>query len=203
MVANAIKHDQGAFDMMTTITMISAAAAVAGLSIAAIGDSNGTLAVDHATMHVSADAVSAIRLPDGQKIVEVTMQDPARIEMDVANDTTIALRGVADGRGTHLLIRRATGKPLDVVLLPAAAGMRSHVTRLGGNAAAIPEWRLDGRDISVLKPGFAVQHAYASPGVRVEVSPSDGAFVATGETDKRGDVMVVGKAGEIGIYRLD
>lgn len=177
---------------------------VTALSTVMPAENVGTDVAEHVTMRVSPDTVSVVRLPDGQKITEVIVQDPSRIDMNVADDTTIAVRGATDADGTHLLVRRANGRPLDVALLPAAAGMRSQVVRIdGARAAPIPEWHVDGADISVLKPGFAVRQALATPGVRVEALPSDGAFVATGGTVKRGDVMVIGQAGEIGIYRLD
>ena len=184
--------------IMTNIMLLTAAAAASPL------DRTGTVAVDHVTVSVSPDAVSAIRLPQGQKIVDAVLQDPADVQIAVAADRTIAFSGAADPRGTHLLIRRSTGRPLDVLLQPAADGVRSYVVQIGADEASrVPEWHVASRDVSVLKPGFAVLQAYASTGVRVESLPSDGTFVATRGSQEQGDVMVVGKGGEIGIYRLD
>lgn len=184
--------------IMINMLILAAAAAVSPL------DSDGTVSVDHVTIGVSPDAVSALRLPEGQKIVDATLQDPAGVDVTVATDRMVAFKGSADPRGTHLLVRRATGRPLDVLLLPAADGARSHVIQIGASERSrVPEWHVAGRDVSILKPGFPVLQAYASTGVRVEALPSDGAFVATRGSEERGDVVVVGEGGEIGIYRLD
>jgi len=184
--------------IMTNIMLLAAAAAASPL------DRTGTVPVEHVTVSVSPDAVSAIRLPEGQKIVDAVLQDPADVQMAVATDRTVTFSGSADPRGTHLLIRRSTGRPLDVLLQPAADGVRSHVVQIGADETSrVPEWHVASRDVSVLKPGFAVLQAYASTGVRVESLPSDGTFVATRGSQDQGDVMVVGKGGEIGIYRLD
>lgn len=184
--------------MMTNMLLVAAAIAASPV------DSAGTVPVDHATVGVSQDAVSVLSLPEGQKIVEAVLQDPTGVEMTVATDRTVAFRGTSDPRGTHLLIRRESHRPLDVLLLPAAADARSQVVQIGAaGAARVPEWHVRSHDVSVLKPGFSVLQAYASTGVRVEVLPSDGTFVATRGSRERGDVVVVGDGGEIGVYRLD
>jgi len=134
----------------------------------------------------------------------MVVQDPADVDTSVVSERAVAFRGSPGPSGTHLLIRRETGRPLDVLLLPATRQSRSQVFRIGSDEVArVPEWRVHARDVSVLKPGFPVLQAYASTGVRVEAMPSDGAFVATRGSGDRGDVVVVGEGGELGIYRLD
>lgn len=184
--------------IMTTIMLI------ASVGVASPSQRTGTASTEHAVVRVSPDAVSAIRLPQGDRVVEMVVQDPVAVEAAVVNDGMIAVKGSVDPSGTHVLIRRAGGGPLDVLLLPAAAGARSQVVRIGaGGADQVPEWHLAAREVSVLKPGFRVMQAYASNGVRVEAMPSDGVFVATGGSSDHGDVLVVGEGGETGIYRLD
>lgn len=185
--------------MMTSMIIIAAALA------ASPPVATGTAPVEHVTARVSPDAVSALRLPEGQKIVEAVLQDPVGVEMSVATDRTVAFRGATDARGTHLLIRRTAGMPLDVLLLPAAAGARSQVVQIGASAPApVPEWRIPAHGVSVLKPGFSVRQAYATTGVDVESLPSDGTMVvSTRGSRDRGDVLVFGDSGELGIYRLD
>lgn len=184
--------------IITTIMLI------ASVGVASPSERSGTASTEHAVVRVSPDAVSAIRLPHGEKVVEMVVQDPVGVDAAVVTEGMIAVKGSVDPRGTHLLVRRAEGRPLDLLLLPASAGARSQVVRIGArDADPVPEWHLAARDVSVLKPGFRVMQAYASNGVRVEAMPSDGVFVATGGSSGHGDVLVVGEGGETGIYRLD
>jgi len=176
----------------------------AALMMAVASPVPGVQPVERITMQMSVDAISAIRLPEGQKIVDVVVQDPLAIEVSVAGDRTIALRGAPDARGTHLLVRRAGAKPLDVLLVPTTEAVRSQVLRIGAEAALpIAEWHVDSGRLSLLRPGFAVVHAYSTTGLRIESLGSDGSLVATRGSADRGDVLVVGSGGEIGIYRLD
>lgn len=184
-----------------TITSIIMSAA---FMVAATSPTTGVSPVERVTMQTSADAVSAIRLPEGQTVLDVVVQDPISIKVDVADPRTIALRGVPDASGSHLLVRRAGAEPLDVLLLPSAKPLRSQVLRIGTpGAPPVPEWHLDGGRLSLLQPGFAVSRAYATTGARIESLGDDGGFVATRGHAARGDVLVVGFDGGIGIYRLD
>ena len=170
---------------------------------AAVATSGGVVPAKQVRVEISEGAISTLRLPHDQEIMDVSVNDPS-VDVVVMSKTTIAVRGAPGPRGVHMLVRRSQGAPFDVALMQAPAGARSQVVDLAGDGTSkVSEWRVDGRRVSVLHPGFAVALAVHTPGVEIEQMAADGAFVATRRSGPAGDVVVYGAHDEVGVYRLD
>jgi hypothetical protein len=165
---------------------------------------DGFAKTESARVEVSERSITLLRFAKGEGVSDVVLDPRSGVRMEIVSEGAIALTGAPSAGVERMLIRRASGLPLEVTLVGSAAGSPVKVVDFGkGSLPAVSNWSRHDAGPAILSPGFVPAAVLRTDGVDAEVNIVDGTVTAMRTSSQPSGIVVLGEAGEAGIYRLD